>query len=771
MHQDAGKLTDATHRERSWSLKWYLLVVVLASLLPLLVLTVLMLQRFWDMQQQVRESGLQSTAGALSLGVDGEWGTMEAMLKTLAQSPLLTQGELKAHYDLCRNVLDKSHGDFIVLFDPTGQQIFNTMRPFGDALPNPFTQSRPAPADDPQGLPVGNPVTVQEAFATRRPVYSHLFVSLSAGRPVVTIDMPVVHDQTTPYVLTLVMFPDTFSQLLNQHVRPQPWQTMVIDPNGRIVARSSDIENYLGRQTAPAILQMIRRATSGSGISHSASGEEEFIAWNRSPRTGWTSVVMAPSGLVQQMARQSLLAWILGASCLVVAAITLATFVARRISAPLSALAHSAEHVQQGATVDLPPTHVREVLELRRALDIAANAVRLRNEQREKLNTAQALRAQAEHENQRKDDFLSLLGHELRNPLMTIAHAAALWPGQGELNPQTRKAADLIARQTRQMTRLVNDLLDISRINHGRLVLQTDKFDLTVLLREAAEEWEPMIRENSCNLKLSLPDKPVWVEGDRARLSQVVANLLHNAYQFTTAGDSVHLALTHDQVDRKAAIIVSDTGAGMDDQSRAKLFEPYTHAGEPGREGLGLGLSLARHLVSLHGGTIEAHSDGPGKGSRFTITLCTIEAPAPSSTDTQEMQPPSLRFNVLVVDDTPLVANLFAEILRRLGHDVRVAAGGAEALRMMAEEPPQIVFSDISMPGMDGYGLANRIRANPDWSDIYLVAVTGYGQPHDQEAALRSGFDEHIIKPPDFEQLIALFQRRTCHHRDVAAVR
>jgi signal transduction histidine kinase/ActR/RegA family two-component response regulator len=361
----------------------------------------------------------------------------------------------------------------------------------------------------------------------------------------------------------------------------------------------------------------------------------------------------------------------------------------------------------------------------------------------------------------RKDEFLAVLGHELRNPLAAIVNGIQVLPMLGTLDGQAATVCDLLGRQARQMTHLVDDLLDISRVSRGSVRLHVGRVDLVPLLCEVAEEYRSAADESGCALEASLPES-LPVEGDPTRLRQIFGNLVHNACKFTDRGGRITVTARGGAERRTATVAVRDTGIGMSAETRARLFVPFSQAEsslDRSRSGLGLGLALVEGLVRLHGGTVTAHSGGLGEGSEFVVDLPLAAGEATGSTGAAATARAARRraFRVLLVEDSQPVAEMLALTLRRMGHEVALAPDAAAALERIPAWRPQVVFSDISMPGMSGYDLARRIRQEPEWGDMVLVAVTGYGQPDDRERALGAGFDHHLVKPADVERMEALF--------------
>jgi signal transduction histidine kinase/CheY-like chemotaxis protein len=370
----------------------------------------------------------------------------------------------------------------------------------------------------------------------------------------------------------------------------------------------------------------------------------------------------------------------------------------------------------------------------------------------ERQRAEDALRAA----DRRKDEFLATLAHELRNPLAPIANSLEiLRRGDGDAALRAR-ARGIMERQVRQMVRLIDDLLELSRITTGKLELRREPIDLLPVLRNALEIVEPAVREKRHRLETRFPEQPVWVHGDATRLAQVFANLLNNAAKYTDPGGRIGVEV--DVGPHRVAVCVNDDGIGIEPHMQQAVFEMFMQADkslERGRAGLGVGLTLARQLVELHGGTIEVFSAGLGQGSRFTVHLPVIAAPqSEPPTKRTPRALPAVALRVLLADDNVDFVASLATMLESLGHHVTVTHDGQSALEAALRAPPDVAFFDIGMPGINGYDLARRLRAHPLTQDIVMVAITGWGQERDRERAREAGFDNHLVKPVDLEQVV-----------------
>lgn len=358
--------------------------------------------------------------------------------------------------------------------------------------------------------------------------------------------------------------------------------------------------------------------------------------------------------------------------------------------------------------------------------------------------------------NQRKDEFLATLAHELRNPLAPIRaglELMSLAKNDPETLENTRRKME---RQTKQLITIVDDLLDISRITRGRLNLRKFHIKLDDIIQTVVESSRPLIEEASHELIVEVPEQPIYVHADPNRLAQALSNLLNNAAKFTPDGGRIWLAA--ERRNGEVAISVRDTGIGIPEDMLEQIFEMFTQVDRwqgKSQVGLGLGLTLVKSLVQLHGGSIHVTSAGSGRGSTFTIRLPIVPDEAREKHDApieQEAEKPA-GLRVLVVDDSKPAADTLSKVISLLGNDVRTAYNGEQALSWTEEFQPQVILMDIGMPGMNGYEAAQRIRQQSNGNNILLIALTGWGQASDRDRTKEAGFDHHIVKPAEPAQL------------------
>jgi signal transduction histidine kinase len=382
----------------------------------------------------------------------------------------------------------------------------------------------------------------------------------------------------------------------------------------------------------------------------------------------------------------------------------------------------------------------------------AALRGRLRQYQtRDQLEALRIAEENLRNADRRKDEFLAMLAHELRNPLAPIRNAGELLARTLPENSHVQSIAAIVRRQSTHLSRLVDDLLDVSRITQGRIELQHEPVNLSAVISQALESVEPLMRKNRHQVIVAAGQGPVYVSGDHARLVQCIANILTNSGKYTDVEGEIRIELRSDGI--QAVITISDNGVGIPAELLPRIFDLFVQSNrslDRSQGGLGIGLSLVRRLIEMHGGRVNAASDGPGQGARFEVILPVIAGPRePRAERSQQI---AARRRILIVDDNADAANSLAMMLNLSGHLSEPVYGGAEALERAAALDPEVVLLDIGLPGMDGYEVARQLRGRG--SNARLIALTGYGQPDDVRRARDAGFDVHLVKPVDLQALL-----------------
>jgi signal transduction histidine kinase/ActR/RegA family two-component response regulator len=476
-------------------------------------------------------------------------------------------------------------------------------------------------------------------------------------------------------------------------------------------------------------------------------------------------------GLVERMVNY---AAILGAVLL--GALVIAGLVASRLQAgitrPLEAVTNVARQVMQRRdfTLRVPGNNSGEIGVLVAAFndmlaEIGRRSSALQDANRT-LEHEMEVRQRAEQAlivaDRRKDEFLATLAHELRNPLAPIRTGLDILRLRSGDAQATQRATDIMERQLRQMVRLVDDLLDVSRINTGKFAIKMGRVELKAVVNDALEVVRSYIELHGHELVIDLPDRPVFLHGDATRLAQILSNLLNNAAKYTNRGGRVSLSASVE--DKTLTLVVADNGIGIAQEMLDNVFEMFVQVDstlERTNAGLGVGLSLARRLVELHGGTIEASSEGLGKGSKFTVRLPIVVEPELPTKPTPAAFISAETYRILLADDNVDFVNSIGALLSAMGHSVVITHNGPDALTAAARFCPDYAFLDIGLPQMSGYDLARGIRRLSCGAMTVLIAVTGWGQEKDRQLAFEAGFDHHMVKPVRFEQIEEILSNRS----------
>ena len=551
-----------------------------------------------------------------------------------------------------------------------------------------------------------------------------------------------------------------------------------------ITARGRTFASYRAPD-APADVLTHFAADGGAGEGYTIRGREITVVHaivENNERVG-TVLILARFELLSRLTDYlGILAAVLIAS--LTAAVLLSAALQRGITEPILALADTAHRVmdRRDFSLRVPKTTRDEVGYLVDAFNSMLAEVGRRSEALEETNRSlsremeerrgaeDALRAA----DRRKDEFLATLAHELRNPLAPLRNALAILKLAGNDPDKSQQAREMMERQLSQMVRLVDDLLDVSRITTGKLSLRKELVELGGIVRSAVDTARPFIDARHHVLEVTLPPRPVMLAADPTRLAQVFSNLLNNAAKFTPLHGRIGLAVERDGGD--VVVKVTDNGIGIDVDQLPTVFEMFAQVDqslERTQAGLGVGLTLARRLTELHGGSLAASSGGPGKGSTFTVRL-----PLADTTAAAEHRPihdasngATAGHRVLVVDDNQDFANSLALILRTMDNDVRVAHDGVTALELARQFHPDIGFLDIGLPRLNGYDLARRLRDDDGTAAMTLVAITGWGQEKDRRKAFECGFDHHLVKPVETAHVLEILGRIATRHASPGDVR
>lgn len=372
---------------------------------------------------------------------------------------------------------------------------------------------------------------------------------------------------------------------------------------------------------------------------------------------------------------------------------------------------------------------------------------------------AQTATEVAEHANRDKEQFLAMLAHELRNPLAPIGNALAILRRKASPDPTLTWVHDIIKRQVDHLTRLLNELLEASRLASGKVMLKKRPTAISETMRFAIEGSQPLIRGRRQHLRINFPAQPLVVDGDPTRLVQIFSNLLHNAAKYTQEGGSI--TFSAEERGGSAVVRVTDNGCGIAPEALPRIFELFTQEGrsvDHAQGGLGIGLTVVRSLVELHGGSVEATSLGLGQGTEMSVVIPLMKDP-PLAIPTgvgEKAEAPGVPLRIVIIDDNVDVNDSLNAVLRVMGHEVSTAFDGQAGLELIRATRPQLVVCDIGLPVIDGYQVITRLRETVEGPLPFMIALTGYGQPEDRARALQAGFDYHLTKPVDVEELLRL---------------
>jgi signal transduction histidine kinase len=710
----------------------YLLILVLGAMLPGALLTGILVWRAFANNRAVTERRLLESARVDALALDRQFAGTISILQALATSPALDRDDFGAFHQEGSRVQTTQSGWYtIVLLSPSGRQLVSTRLPWGTPL-----------------LPVHEPASLHELITTSRPVVGSIRSPQRGGSEhLFAVRVPVMRDDRLKYALSAVVNVDTLERVVpHQLPASEEWTRTILDQEGTIAVRTRGAENYVGSQAPEPFRALLRESSESLTSQKTREGLPVYAAHSRGTH-GWTAVVVVRREALDAPLRTSMAGVLIGGGLLMLCGLAAVLRVSRRLSVDLAAATTAAEAVAEGRPLPEANAHVAETQRLQRSLATTASLLERRARERdEEIRRADAARTEAEEANQTKDQFLAVLGHELRNPLAPALTALELMKVR---DPKAfTREREILERQIAHMARLVNDLLDVSRLARGKVKLDRRRFELREAVDRALEMARPLMVQHHHTLEVSVPASGLVVDADIDRLVQVLSNLLTNAAKYTPPGG--HVALVASASTDRVVIACEDDGPGVPAELAPKLFAPFAQgprALDRREGGLGLGLALARMFTEMHGGTIQVEQREPGTaGSRFVVTLPLAssegaEAPAEPAPAAHAVPPRK----ILVVDDNADACEMLRSALVHAGHAVAVADNGPDAIAIAAGFLPDVGVLDIGLPGMNGYELAQRLRGSH--SRIRLIALTGYGQVGDVDAATAAGFDAHCAKP------------------------
>jgi len=731
----------ATPPGRRFPLRLHLLLLVIGTLLPVLLLTALVVRWLVDTNRATVERRLLEASRASAALIDAEITGTIRTLQALARSQRLDAADLAGFYEDARELqATQPTWAAVVLRDRDGIQLVNTLDP--------------QYSGDRTNVDIGS---VTEVLATGKPVIGNLLMGgPSSPDPIFPIRVPVVRRGRVLYSLTALLTPARIGDLLKEErTFPDEWVRGVLDRNYVIVARTRDQDRWIGRQAPSGFLARVAATNELVYRDRSLEGEEVYGAFTRAPGSGWIAGVGVSAAAVDGDFRRSM-SLLAGLAVVVLALGGAAAYtIARRIARDISAAAQAADAIAVGREPGSPVSTVTEVQGLGDSLVRAGTLLKDRERERdERVSRADAARAEAEAADRAKDEFMAMLGHELRNPLAPALTALHLLKQRDGM--YAKRECDIVERQVRHLARLVDDLLDVSRLRRGAIRLRRERVAVADVIARAVEMAAPLIEQRGQHLTVDVPPDLI-IDGDPERLAQVFTNLIGNSAKYTEPGG--HIAVSAHEAGGWAVIECVDDGMGIAEDLLPRVFDLFVQ-GERGLDrrqgGLGLGLGVAKTLVEGHSGRIEAMSAGPGEGSTFVVMLpmppASLESPV-TITPTASRDLHGVR--IMIVEDNPDALEMMVQSLSAAGLQVAAAPDAAAAVRVAGSFTPVVAVLDIGLPGTDGYDLARQLRADQTTRAIKLIALTGYGRDVDLEMAREAGFDVFLVKPVTIDTLLA----------------
>lgn len=751
---DAPGAAGGWPRRRLWSrqsiagtpLERRLFFVVLIGLLPLALLSFAALLHSAETQRDQTLRAHRDTVRAVITSVDAELEQAIASLEALAASPRLARNDLDTfRREVTAFLSRRPTWENIALYDAELRTLLNTSAP----------ENAPPP-------PAADPFSVEQAVRTGTPEIGPLVRMVPFDTYAFAVRVPIEREGRVTHVLAAAIRPETVQAILMRHLPPEGGVVTVLDTNDHVVARSLDYEDWLSVPATPTMRSLLEEgATSGWRPMQTLEGIAVYAVYYRSAESGWSAVIGVPMATLDAPVVRSYTILAISVLLSTLVGMMASGFVARTITRPMRQLTVAAQTMGQGRQPPDVPTKLAEISQVADALSLAhTEREALLQRERDARMLEKEARQLAERANRAKDEFLAMLGHELRNPLAAIATASKLLDS-ADASPDVREhAKEIIQRQTAHLGQMTDDLLDTGRVVMGKIQVERTPLDLSAVVRHALGALRTSDRLN--DHEIGVDAEPVWIEGDAMRLEQVVVNLVTNAIKYSPAKSSIRIRVSRDGND--ALLAVRDFGVGLEPDLLPRVFDLFVQGQrtlDRAQGGLGIGLTLVRRLVELHDGTVTASSEGQGMGSEFVVRLPAIEAPAESPAGGVDATTGTKPRSIGIVEDNADLRSSLRSLLELAGHRVCDAADGTAGVEMILREQPEVAIVDIGLPGMDGYGVAHAVKA--ELPQLRVIALTGYGPPdgaspradHDGETP----FDAYVVKPVEPQALQRLIDR------------
>jgi signal transduction histidine kinase/CheY-like chemotaxis protein len=721
-------------------------LLVIACILPAALLAVFVIYLSYDRERSnIRLHTLEIARGLMRV-VERDLAANEAALHGLATSKQIDIGSFAAFHGQAQELLTHTSGFTIVLTDASGQQVVNLLRPYGSPLPR-----------------HGNPELLHRVLESRKGAISDLYAGAVVKKPVVSVEVPVIRDGKVPYVIDVGINPSHLGEILEKQSLPKDWVVSIFDGTGTIVARSHAGEQFVGHQAAPLLLARMREAAEGIVDTPTLEGIQVMAAFSRSSVSGWTVAIGVPEAILTADLKKWLALYGTGATLLLLAGLGMAIVIGRRIARPIQELIAPSDAIGKGEPVSIPPLALKEADEVRQSLVRAQQLIQQREKERDQAEHAErqmlVAKQAAEQANKAKAAFLANISHELRTPLNAILGFCRLMKNAKDVTAEQTRNLDIINNSGQHLLRLINNVLDISKIESGRVGLEEIDFDLHQLLHEIQSLMQVQAAEKALSFNMVIsPEVPRYVTADADKLRQVLINLLGNAIKFTGAGAVWLRAQTTPHESAQFARVrfeVEDSGPGIHDEDRNRIFDQFEQLSEAASSGIGtgLGLHISKQYVELMGGEI-GFSTELGKCSIFHFELplrtTTPSDGIPPKSDRGRitgLAPERQRYRLLIVEDEPQNRLLLHKLLEPLGFDLREAVTGRQAVALAEQWHPHLIWMDICLPDIDGLQATRQIKASEAGAYTKIVALTARALEHERKEILAAGCDDFIRKP------------------------
>ena len=714
----------------------HLLLLASGALVPLLLFSIGLTAFSWWNERNALELRQLERVRAMTIALDTELQASIRVMRVLGLAPQLRRDDLAGGANELRELLTSQPlWSMLAVGDPKWRQVIS-VTPAGES-------PRPPVIDD---------ATRRQVLEKRQPAISALVHT--GDRYHTQLMVPVLRDGVVDLIILVAIDQRAWLGFMSQYPIGPDAILLLLDQDGVIIARTLNNDASVGKPPSPTTLERSRASAESAFRTVTREGEPVYAAHSRSIRWGWTLVTSIPTSTVEEALRESSLMTFAAAMLSIALAVLLAFVFGRRIARPIDVLGAAALALERG---DPPPPVEGDIEEVDRVARAFEQAARRLKERQAAVNEALAgereARRQAEQASQAKDEFLAMLGHELRNPLNAVTSAVAVLKHVDPASDKALRSREIVERQIVNLRQLVDDLLDVARVTSGKITLDRQRLDLAAVVRRSVAVLSSSGRFAKHRIEVDAAD-PAWIDGDETRLEQIVTNLLDNAIKYTPEGGRIGVGVRAEGA--QAKLQVEDSGVGIPAELLPRVFDLFSQGErtlDRSQGGLGLGLALVRRLVELHGGEVSASSSGSGQGACFMVRLPLVEAPAQAMSAVASPEEESKRLRILIVEDNPDGRETLVMLLGMQGHEVHEAEDGPAGVERALDIKPDAAVVDIGLPGFDGYEVARRLRSSPLGRAIRLIALTGYGQEEDRQNAFRAGFDSFLVKPADMNAL------------------